>query len=616
MPKHSLLLFLLGISALSASILLERTNEPSILRLTWPESSTLQQSEQLGSWEAVPDVSSPYLINTAQQDTEFFRLHPIADTVIQNAKIHTVDPTQPSASIIAIKEGRILFIGDEIADEYLGPDTETIDASERLVLPGFQDVHVHAIEAGINEGLSILPQYGSTSVYRAALRELENEQPGGPTDWIIGAGVNMIALLESVPSPLELIDDEIPTRPTVILDDLGHGAWANTVALRAIDINQKTENPPGGLIDFDETNQPSGVVFENLSQTLIDASQPPTIENLDFAYERFLEVLVTFAKNGITSVSDAGGYWPRGHHNIWRRAEDEGTLTVRANNAFYVYPEKNAEAQMDAITALRMNDADKLVRFNQVKIYIDGIISQTTAALLSPYEKEAQPTLASPRGFTYFDTKTLHAYAAGFEAAGFQLHFHATGDRGTRLALDAIEHAQSRNGSQDRRHRITHVYLVDPADVKRFKQLGVYADFQLSPSSLTAENLSDAAFYLGDRIDHYLPASALFESGAELTLSSDFDADSLSPFVKIETALSAPGSHRIPDVETAIRLMTIQAAKLLHHETHTGSLSVGKYADLIILDQDIRTIPREDISKTSVLLTMLAGKEVYRSPKF
>lgn len=521
----------------------------------------------------------------------------------------------PSATALAIKDGVITYIGNDAPTAYIGLHTQVIDAGGRLVLPGFQDAHVHVVEAGINESLSVLPQFGTAAQYRVALRQAVAEQPGGAGDWVIGAGVNMAALLENIASPLSLIDEEIPRRPVVILDDLGHGAWANSLALAAVSFDQLAANPPGGIIDVNQVNRLTGVIFESASQNLVDASQPPTAANLDFAYQSFLKALEIFAKHGITTVSDAGGYWPRGHHHVWMRAENENKLTVRANNAFYVYPEKDFAQQVADITALRTNDPNKLVRFNQVKLYTDGIISQTTAALLSPYESAALPALATPTGFTYFDPTALNHYAAAFDAAGFQLHFHATGDRGARLALDAIAYAQTTNNSTDKRHRITHLFMVDPVDVPRFAQLGVYADFQLTATALTDENLADVDFFIGQRSAAYLPARTLLDAGAELTLSSDFDADELSPFIKIEGAITRP-TQNIPDVATAIRLMTLQPAKLLHHEDKTGSLELGKLADLIIVDRDILTIPTNQISEANVLLTLLGGKEVFRDPQF
>ncbi|PON11717.1 hypothetical protein C2W62_43355 [Candidatus Entotheonella serta] len=146
----------------------------------------------------------------------------VADIVIQNAKIHTVNEVMPSATALAIKDGVLTYIGNNLPTSYVGSDTRVIDARGRLVLPGFQDAHVHVVEAGINESLSVLPQFGMAAEYRAALRQAVAEQPGEAGDWVIGVGVNMAALRENVTSPLTLIDEEIPDRPAVIVDDHSH----------------------------------------------------------------------------------------------------------------------------------------------------------------------------------------------------------------------------------------------------------------------------------------------------------------------------------------------------------------------------------------------------------
>lgn len=192
----------------------------------------------------------PKAANPGQVDTSI-----AADTVIRNAKIHTVNDVMPSAAALAIKDGIITYIGNDIPACFIGIRTQVIDAGGRLVLPGFQDAHVHVVEAGINESLSVLPPFGTAAQYRAALRQAVAEQPGDAGDWVIGAGVNMAALLESVASPLTLIDEAIPNRPAVILDDLGHGAWANSLALAAVGFDQLTANPAGGLIDAGPSNK-------------------------------------------------------------------------------------------------------------------------------------------------------------------------------------------------------------------------------------------------------------------------------------------------------------------------------------------------------------------------
>ncbi len=615
MTRYLIFASIVCLSILTAAVSIQFARQNGLLQLSWRDGGVLEESKDLKSWSTVPNAESPLVVQPSAKET-FYRVTTPADTIIHNANIYTLDPTLERAQTLAITEGRITYVGDTSPEALQGPNTALIDANQNLVLPGFQDAHVHAVEAGINESYTLFPQFGSASEIRDSLEQAIEDQPGTSDDWIIAAGVNMVSLLETLESPIALIDRIIPTRPAVILDDLGHGAWANSAALQQIGVTQFSEDPPGGILDRDEDGRLTGIVFESVAQTLIDASQSPTPEALDFAYQSFLAAIDNFSRFGITTVSDAGGYWPRGHHTVWTRAEREGRLKVRANNALYVYPEKDFEQQITAIAQLRSNDPSKLVRFNQVKIYVDGIISQTTAALLAPYESQALPGLSTATGFTYFAPSVLNRYATRFEKLGFQLHFHATGDRGARLALDAIAHARRENGSRDQRHRITHLFMVAPSDVPRFRELEVFADFQLSPSSLTEENLADVSFLIGERTDRYLAAKPLLESGAELTLSSDFDADELSPFIKIEEVLSQPAPHTIPDVQTAVELMTIKPAKLLKQEASTGSLSVGKFADLIILDQNIYTIPHARISETTVLLTLLAGNEVYRDKNF
>ena len=320
--------------------------------------------------------------------------------------------------------------------------------------------------------------------------------------------------------------------------------------------------------------------------------------------------LTTLAENGITSVSDAGGYWTRGHHEAWTRAETEGVLTVRAANAFYVFPEKPLAQQVTDITALKSGTADSLVRFNQVKIYVDGIISQGTAALINPYTNDPGVVNVGTSGFEYFTPSDLQDYTAGFDAAGFGVHFHATGDRGVRLALDAVQTAQNRNGVSANKHKITHIFLANAADHSRFATLGVTADVQMTPSSVSASTISFYRTIIGNRADGIIPTASLLAANAPMTISSDWDADVLSPLVKIETAVTRT-SEAVPDVETAVRLMTIEPAKYLAHDNKTGSLVVGKQADIVILDKNIFTIAVDQIDTANVVGTIFNGKTVY-----
>ena len=262
---------------------------------------------------------------------------------------------------------------------------------------------------------------------------------------------------------------------------------------------------------------------------------------------------------------------------------------------------------------LYTNDPNSLLRFNQAKVYTDGILSQGTGLLIAPYDEIFGLPGVPAGGFPYFDTLTLNRYAQELDAAGFQLHFHVTGDLATRLSLNAIEQAIDSNGTADARHRLTHLYLVHPDDRSRFAELDVIADFQLAPSSVDQAYRNDMSELIGARANDLLPAFNLYEQGATITISSDWDADALSPFVKIESILLQDADN-VPDLETILEWMTINSAYLLHQDDVTGSIEVGKFADLVVIDRDITEIPVNNISRTQVLLTILEGEEVFRAP--
>ncbi|GLS30651.1 hypothetical protein SAMN04488498_10329 [Mesorhizobium albiziae] len=526
--------------------------------------------------------------------------------VLTNAKIHTVNPSQPSAEAIAIgDDGIILAVGarDAVLDT-AGKDADVVDMGGMMILPGFQDAHMHLVEAGVNQ---ILCEFEPFDTLADTLATVEDCIESNKTDWVLGSGVSMTNLLDQSDNPIALLDEISPDRPVLILDDIGHGAWANSAAMRAAGYDTMTGNPPGGIILRNAgTGRPNGVVLENAQQKLRNLAFPDTPENVEFAYESMLLTLQTMAENGITTVSDAGGFWPQGHVKVWEKVLANKTLTVRASNALYVYPDMPFDEQMAALTRLYTNDPGSLLRFNQAKIYVDGILEQRTGAVIEPYRQGAGIDHGFDRGFLYFDVETLDRYSKALSEAGFQLHYHVTGDRGARLALDAIAQSDPKPGP----HRLTHLYLIDKADYPRFRQLGAVADFQLAPSSVDPEYVRFIRQFIGDRADAMMPAGALSASGAEVVMSSDFDADELSPLAKIQTAVTRKADGA-PDVATAIEWMTINPARLLRQDSTTGSIEVGKSADLVVIDRDILAMPAGEIGKAKVVATLLQGKAVY-----
>ena len=340
---------------------------------------------------------------------------------------------------------------------------------------------------------------------------------------------------------------------------------------------------------------------------------PPTPANQDRAYRFLLNSLKTLRRNGITSITDAGGFFRQAQIETWTRALDEDELTVRASNALYIYPDEPMDTQLPKLVERYSNDKDSLLRFNQAKIYVDGILSLETSAMYDIYEGGFLAP-GGDRGFEYFgNSATLNDVSQQLVSAGFQLHYHVTGDRAAGLALDAIESLSGDDLLNAGPSRLTHCYLIDESDRSRFADLGAIADFQLAESSFGEEYRDNLREAIGSTLEsQLLPAVDVHEAGAMVTLSSDWDADSLSPLKKIQIALTKQVSGKpFPDLETVLPMLTINGATLLQQDDITGSIEVGKYADLVVLDKNIFDIPASQISSAKVVTTMLQGEVIH-----
>lgn len=532
--------------------------------------------------------------------------------VLINATVHTVNPDTPSAQAIAINDaGIIVAVGTEEEARAATPDADIIDLTGKMVLPGFQDAHMHPVEAGVNKVRCTFQAFVDLDVTRKEIADCL-EKNTDTTKWVLGSGINMASLLKNTNDPKALLDEVSQGRRMLILDDIGHSALANTAALKdAGYYNMPVKQPDGGIIltiDGNPNGEPNGIVLENAQQKLRNLASPPTSANVDFAYEKLLSELRLFAQNGITSVSDAGGFWQQGHDKVWQKALDNKTLTVRASNALYVYPDLPFDKQMMELKNRYSSEPNSLLRVNQAKIYVDGILSQRTGAVLQDYEPNAEGIAHdyTKRGFFYFDPGVLNRYSSELSKEGFQLHYHVTGDDGARTALKAIEQSDLKYGP----HRLTHLYLIDKTDYPRFKQSNVVADFQLAPSSLSDNYKETISKLIGDRVERLMPAASLAKAGANVVMSSDYDADTLPPLLKIQAAVMRK-NEGAPNVATAIEWMTINPARLLQQDKTTGSIEVDKFADLVVIDQNILNLSTEKIGGVTVVATLLQGKPVY-----
>jgi predicted amidohydrolase YtcJ len=421
-------------------------------------------------------------------------------------------------------------------------------------------------------------------------------------------------------TPVEILDMAIPHRPAAMMEETSQSAWANSLALRRAGIGAETPDPPGGVIVRDpRTGKPNGLLLESAGDRVFDVALRRTgkLEDLQSNGLRSWG-LKQLARNGITSVGDARVYWKRADPQVWLRAEEEGWLTVRATLALWAYPDMEDEKQIARLTAMYAPKPDGLVHFSQIKFYSDGLMSNGAAAMLAPYRrsflKEIAPLgIGSKTGINYFDEARLTHYITELERVGFDAHIHVLGDRGAREALNAIQSAIDTNGpGVDRRHRLTHLELVDSADISRFTEMGVIADMQVSGEWTLPKAWSYNRQFVGDRADTFIPLRSIYDTGARVTLSSDFDVSSMDPLVGIKHSLMRD-PQSLPSLAAAIRAYTLSPAYTLRQEDTTGSIEVGKFADLVVLDENLFEIPVDQISDASVVLTYLQGNEVYRS---
>ena len=533
-----------------------------------------------------------------------------AEIVFENGLVYTVDENNPWANSIAISNGVISFVGsNDDVQSYIDENTLVVDLKGKLMLPGIHDVHLHILEASSEFGGDCILDDSDPEEFISYFQECSSEQTD--RDWLVGWGHSILSLESSQRTPLEIIDEAIPDRPAVMLEQTSHSVWANSKALKLVGFDDNSLDPVAGILGRDsETGQLNGILYENAGEIIMDLALSPTPEIAESNYRGLLSGFELLAENGITSITDAKVNLDRGFDDVWKRAESEDTLTVRAVMGIWIYPHQDDDFQIDRIKSLYSNDPASLLKFTQVKMYSDGLLDSGTAKLVEPYVNDIGYG-KDGRGINYFEENRLAYYIIELEKTGFDFHIHALGDGAVRESLDAIEFAQLTNSDTDTRHRLTHLELIHPDDINRFEELGVIADFQVAGEWALPENNDYLEEFIGkERLIDYLPVRSVYDTNAVVTLSSDYDVSSLSPFVGMQHALSRE-HQSMSDLESVIESYTINGAYLMRQEDKTGSIEVGKFADLIIVDQNIFEVPIDKIGDTQVLFIYLEGEQVF-----
>ncbi|MEM1433208.1 MAG: amidohydrolase [Pseudomonadota bacterium] len=521
---------------------------------------------------------------------------------------------------MAIRDGHITHVGStEEISQLAGPRTDVVNLDGKMLLPGFHDTHIHPI-AAITESMCDVSGKGRHNLVRA-LSVCFEEEIGIRGDWLVGYGWKDKDFDgESFPDRrmLDALDFD---GPIVLQDQYGHSAWANSEALSRAGIDASTSDPIGGRILRDANGEPTGIL-RDVAQDLVQdqaALEAPLLESIWRAFSALREGIALINANGITSFVDAMVFPDM--IGLYDLLEMTGGLTARAQLSLWAYPNHLDDEQITRLREQYRNEPDARLKINQIKMYIDGILQSRTAKLTSPYVGTT-----GEFGLNYFTGDRVSRYITELAPHGFQFHLHAIGDAAVHEALNAVESTAHTTGNLDRRHHMVHLEAVRERDIPRFAELGVLPNPQMSygmPQSPAASvHLLAISNLRGLRIT---PLQSYLDHGSRLVLSSDWSAGTLSPLIGLQAAVTrrhigatSPEEYTLEARERismadAIRAYTANAAYLMHQEDKTGTIEVGKLADLVVLDQNLFEISPYDIHKTRVLLTMVGGKIVYQS---
>jgi predicted amidohydrolase YtcJ len=539
---------------------------------------------------------------------------PRVDLVLTNGKIYTVDPALRRVQALAVKGGKIVAVGtSEEIQHWVGDNTEVIDLQGKFVMPGYNDAHTHMVSGGLQMLRINLVGARSRAEFEQRIRDrLKEFKPG---EWVVGSGWDH-SLWE---------DDRIPTReeldaisrdhPMIFQRVDGHSSVANSLALEKAGIDRDTPDPDGGEIVRDTDSEPTGWLKEKADDILRSLIPAPSRE----MRKRGLVLAIQDASRlGITSVQDdsirndaapEGADWENFH--AWRELKEEGKLTLRVTEWLPF------DSPLESLERMREEGGttDPWLKTGALKGMTDGSGGSLSAAMLEPFSNDPGNT-----GILRYDPDKLKKMVIDREAAGFQIAIHAIGDRGNRIVLDAFEEAGKVNQRRRTRHRIEHAQFIHPDDFRRFTDLGVIASMQ--PCHLLSD-LRWAPVILGpSRYGEAYAWDSMLKAGATLAFGTDYPVEILNPMRGLYAALTREFEEGSPEggwvptekigIADAIRAYTWGSAFAEYEDHRKGTLAPGKFADLVVLSQDITHIPARQLLNTEVLMTLVGGKIVYQ----
>jgi predicted amidohydrolase YtcJ len=540
------------------------------------------------------------------------------DTALVNGRIYRVDAARSWAEAVAIKDGHFIAVGTNDAIEgFIGPQTRVIDLGGKMAMPGIHDMHIHPVQGSLTELYECaFPPTASLEHIAGKLRSCAGKVPSGT--WIRG-GAYGAQLLEAERKPHKsLLDAAAPEHPVFLRSSGGHSGWANSPALAAAGIDENTPDPVNGEIMRDPaTNEPTGILLER-ANGLVARAVP------NYTHRQYREAVKWLSRYlnryGITAINDAAVRDPV--IEAYSAADQAGELSIRVATSLLWRTEAPTRQELARPVKERSRYRSEHVYTDFVKIFVDGSAGARKAAYLQPYQPD------EAHGDAYYGEfmvppESLAEYLILLDGKGLQVKMHCGGDAAVRAALDAIQAAREANGDSGLRHEVAHANLVHPADIPRFKELNAVAD--LSPMYWYPSRIIEVLTKtLGkDRVQRVWPIRSLVVAGARPVYGSDWPAvvPNANPFRGLEAMVTRrdpdgkrPGQFRpeeAVDLATAVDILTIHGAHGMRMANESGSIEVGKLADMIVLDRNLFEIPPADISDTRVLLTLLDGRIVH-----
>lgn len=548
-----------------------------------------------------------------------------ADHIFTNAAVFTPDQSQV-ADTVAVGRGVIVDVSRGVDRGLVGSGTEVTDMRGCSLLPGFIDAHAHPVAAGMTAlrcDLSGLPHDRDT--YLGAIGDYARSHPNETA--IAGAGWYGDAFADGFPTRAD-IDSVVADRPVVLTSHDFHGAWVNSRALQMAGITSSTADPAGGRIIRDDAGEPSGMLMERAGDRVNQLIPAVTSE---FMRHALLEAQRRLHSVGVTGWQDAAVgaefFGMADNFATYLDADAAGELTARVVGALWWDAERGVE-QLDELCARRNRTGHSRFAATMVKVMQDGICENCTAAMLAPYRAVANHETL--RGLSFIEPEELRKITALLAGREFGIHMHAVGDRAVRECLDALEHAIGEHQGFDGRHQIAHLDVVDPQDIPRFGRLGVIANIQALWARRDTEIVQRKLPLLGqERERWHFPFGSIKRHGGTLAMGSDWPVTDPNPLWAIHTAVHRTGTradpHAIGDgvfdtplqpqegisLRAAISAYTAGSAFANHVDALTGSIELGKQADLVALDCDISST--EDVGRGRPVLTMVGGDTVYRA---